>query len=82
MILFTENAAAEKPVNYSKDMLPVHFYITVYFWTHLSDTKWNETKIILKGGKEKNRTKPNEIINKQKLSFALISEEKLAAESK
>jgi len=30
MILFTENAAAEKPENYSKDMLPVHFYITVY----------------------------------------------------
>ena len=81
MILFTENAAAEKHENYSNDM-PVHFYITVYIWTHLSDTKWNETKIILKGGKEKNRTKPNEIINKQKLSFALISEEKLAAESK
>jgi len=31
MILFTENAAAEKHENYLKDMLPVHFYITVYF---------------------------------------------------
>ena len=46
------------------------------------EIKWKKTKRNFNGGKEKNWTKPNEIINKQKLSLALISEEKLAAESK
>ena len=80
MILLTENAAAGKPENYSNDM-PAHFYITVSFWSHLSDMKWYIKQKEFWKAARKRIKEPNEII-KQKLSLALISEQKPAAESK